>query len=459
MERETLVVVGGGLAGSEAAWQAARRGVPVILYEMRPGRCTPAHRTDRLAELVCSNSLGARPLDHALGLLKEELRRLDSLILSCAEACAVPAGEALAVDRNAFAELVTSRIEQHPSIELRRQEVTRLPEAPVIVASGPLTSESLAEQLVELTGQDNLHFFDAMAPIVEVDSINFGVAFRASRFGHSAQGNGDYINCPMTQDEYDAFVDALLAAETIPLRDFEREGGRHFFEACLPIEVLAARHHLALAYGPLRPVGLRDPRTGRRPFAVVQLRQDNLAATLYNMVGFQTNLRWSEQRRVFRMIPGLEAAEFARYGQMHRNTFINAPQLLDATLQLRLTPGKRSAPVWVAGQLCGTEGYLGSAMSGLAAGLNAACLLKGQPPVIFPPTTMTGALLHYISHAEAKHFQPMKANFGLLPPLEQHIPSRRERYLAYARRALTDLQDIVADFGLAGSCQAKGTIR
>lgn len=451
---ETLTIIGGGLAGSEAAWQAARRGVRVVLYEMRPGRSTPAHRTDRLAELVCSNSLGARPVDHALGLLKEELRQLGSLILSCAEACAVPAGEALAVDRDAFADLVTARIEQHPGIELRRQEVTRLPEGSLIIASGPLTSEALTEQLVELTGQDNLYFFDAMAPIVEADSINFDVAFRASRFGHSAQDSGDYINCPMSQAEYDAFLDALLAAETIPLRDFEREAGR-FFEACLPIEVLAARHRLALAYGPLRPVGLRDPRTGRRPFAVVQLRQDNLAATLYNMVGFQTNLRWSEQRRVFRMIPGLEAAEFVRYGQMHRNTFINAPQLLDATLQLRLTPGRRSAPIWIAGQLCGTEGYLGSTMSGLVAGLNAARFLQGQPPVIFPPTTMTGALLHYVSHAEVKHFQPMKANFGLLPPLERHIPARRERYLAYARRALADLQDTIDRFDSVVSCAGK----
>jgi methylenetetrahydrofolate--tRNA-(uracil-5-)-methyltransferase len=456
-----LTVIGGGLAGSEAAWQAAQRGIRVTLYEMRPARNTPAHVTDRLAELVCSNSLGARSLDRALGLLKEEMKRLGSLVVACAEAATVPAGGALAVDRAAFAEAVTARVTGHPNITLRRQEVTRLPAGPTIIASGPLTSDALAAEIVALTGQDRLAFFDAIAPIVEADSINMNIAFQASRYERGEQDEGDYLNCPMTEGEYRAFVEALLAAETIPLRDFESQDKR-FFEACLPVEVLGARGGEALAFGPLRPVGLIDPHTGRRPYAVVQLRQDNLAATLYNMVGFQTNLRWGEQQRVFRMIPGLEDAEFLRYGQMHRNTFINSPALLDATLRLRplTSPGPRGAPVpapqvqvagagnlqpptWFAGQITGTEGYVGSAMGGLVAGLNAARTLRGRPPLAFPPTTMIGALLHYISHAEPKGFQPMKANFGLLPPLEKRVRRKAERYQAYARRALADLQTVV----------------
>jgi methylenetetrahydrofolate--tRNA-(uracil-5-)-methyltransferase len=444
-----LTVIGGGLAGSEAAWQAAQRGVQVTLYEMRPVRTTPAHVTDRLAELVCSNSLGARSLDRALGLLKEEMKRLGSLIVACAEAAAVPAGGALAVDRTIFAEAVTARVADHPSITVRRQEVTRLPDGPTIIASGPLTSDALAAEIVALTGQARLAFFDAIAPIVEADSIDMGIAFQASRYERGEQDEGDYLNCPMTVDEYHAFVNALLAAETIPLRDFESQD-RRFFEACLPVEVLGARGGEALAFGPLRPVGLVDPHTGRRPYAVVQLRQDNLAATLYNMVGFQTNLRWGEQQRVFRMIPGLANAEFLRYGQMHRNTFINSPTLLDATLRLQpltsnLQPPTSNfhPPIWFAGQITGTEGYVGSAMSGLVAGLNAARTLHGQPPLAFPPTTMIGALLHYISHAEPKDFQPMKANFGLLPPLDKRVRRKPDRYQAYAQRALADLQTVV----------------
>ncbi len=444
-----LTVIGGGLAGSEAAWQAAERGVRVTLYEMRPIRRTPAHVSDRLAELVCSNSMGARPIDRAMGLLKEEMRRLGSLIIACAEAAAVPAGGALAVDRETFAERVTTWIAEHPNIELRRQEVTRIPDGPVIIATGPLTSDALAEEIVALTGQGRLYFFDAMAPIVEAESINMEIAFRASRYGRGEQDGGDYINCPMTEGEYNAFVDALLSAEVIPLRDFEREDKR-FFEACLPVEVLAARGREALAFGPLRPVGLTDPRTGRRPHAVVQLRQDNLAATLYNMVGFQTNLRWEEQKRVFRMIPGLENAEFVRYGQMHRNTFINSPTLLDATLRLRSPASSRQSPIWFAGQITGTEGYVGSAMGGLVAGINAVRFLRGQPPLVFPPTTMIGALLHYISHADPKDFQPMKANFGLMPPLEKRVRRKRDRYQAYARRALTDLQPILDELEATG---------
>ncbi len=463
MMNSELTIIGGGLAGSEAAWQAAERGVQVTLYEMRPIRNTPAHVSDRLAELVCSNSMGARSVDRAMGLLKEEMRRLGSLIIACAEAAAVPAGAALAVDREVFAEAVTAHIAQHPNIELRRQEVTHIPDGPVIIATGPLTADALANEIVALTGEDHLSFFDAMAPIVEAESINMDVAFRASRYGRGEQNEGDYINCPMTKEEYDAFVDALLTAEVIPLRDFEREDQR-FFEACLPIEVLAARGRDALAFGPLRPVGLTDPRTGCRPNAVVQLRQDNLVATLHNIVGFQTNLRWGEQKRVFRMIPGLENAEFMRYGQMHRNTFINSPILLDETLRYqgdrksgnrgfresgnednRMTPDSLAPdflirPLWFAGQVTGTEGYVGSAMGGLVAGLNAVRFLRGQAPLVFPETTMIGALLRYISHADPKDFQPMKANFGLMPPLEKRVRRKQERYQAYARRALASLE-------------------
>jgi methylenetetrahydrofolate--tRNA-(uracil-5-)-methyltransferase len=376
--------------------------------------------------------------------LKEEMKRLGSLVVACAEAAAVPAGGALAVDRVVFAEAVTARVTAHPNITLRRQEVTRLPDGPTIIASGPLTSDALAAEIVALTGQDRLAFFDAIAPIVEVDSVNMDVAFQASRYERGEQDEGDYLNCPMTEEQYRAFVDALLAAETIPLRDFESRDKR-FFEACLPVEVLGARGSAALAFGPLRPVGLIDPHTGRRPYAVVQLRQDNLAATLYNMVGFQTNLRWGEQQRVFRMIPGLENAEFLRYGQMHRNTFINSPALLDATLRLQPPISNLQAATWFAGQITGTEGYVGSAMSGLVAGLNAARILRGRPPLAFPPTTMIGALLHYISHAEPKDFQPMKANFGLLPSLEKRVRHKVERYQAYARRALADLEVVVND--------------
>jgi methylenetetrahydrofolate--tRNA-(uracil-5-)-methyltransferase len=465
MMSSELTIIGGGLAGSEAAWQAAERGVHVALYEMRPTRNTPAHVSGRLAELVCSNSMGAHSVDRAMGLLKEEMRRLGSLIIACAEAAAVPAGAALAVDREIFAEAVTAHITQHPGIELRRQEVTHIPEGPAIIATGPLTSDALTKEIVALTGEDHLSFFDAMAPIVEAESINMDVAFRASRYGRGEQEEGDYINCPMTEEEYSAFVAALLTAEVIPLRDFEREDQR-FFEACLPLEVLAARGRDALAFGPLRPVGLTDPRAGRRPYAVVQLRQDNLAATLYNIVGFQTNLRWGEQKRVFRMIPGLENAEFMRYGQMHRNTFINSPALLDETLRYqgnrqsgnrgiresgngdnRMDPDSLISPLWFAGQVTGTEGYVGSAMGGLVAGLNAGRFLQGQPPLVFPETTMIGCLLHYISHAAPKDFQPMKANFGLMPPLEKKVHRKQERYQAYARRALASLQLVINELG------------
>ncbi len=428
-----LTVIGGGLAGCEAAWQAAERGIEVTLYEMRPHRNTPAHHTAMLAELVCSNSLGSNLVDRAPGLLKAELRQLGSLIISVADNTALPAGGALAVDREAFSLQITEKIENHPRITVRRHEITALPtEGATIVATGPLTGDALAADIARLAGQAHLFFYDAMAPIVSAESIDMSKAFRASRYGRGEAEGGDYINCPLTEAEYDRFVEALLAAERIPLRDFEQQNER-FFEACLPVEVIAARGHKALAFGPLKPVGLINPHTGERPYAVVQLRQDNAAATLYNMVGFQTNLRWSEQARVFRLIPGLEKAEFIRYGQMHRNTYLNSPALLAPTLAF-----KTRDMLWFAGQITGTEGYVGSTASGLIAGLNAARTLHGQPPVVPPPTTMIGALLRYITTPQ-RDFQPMKANMGLLPPLSQRVRAKRNRFAALAERALQDL--------------------
>ena len=431
----SIIVVGGGLAGSEAAWQAAERGLEVILYEMRPKLMTPAHLSEQLAELVCSNSLGSNLVDRAPGLLKEELRRLGSMAMACADATAVPAGGALAVDRDAFAGMVTDRISAHPRITLRREEVRAIPQhCPVVLATGPLTSPDLASVLASLTGSEHLYFYDAMAPIVTAESVDMSVAFRASRYGQEGDA-GDYLNCPMDKTEYEHFVKALQDAETLPLRDFEREDPR-FFEACLPVEVLAGRGLKALAFGPLKPVGLTDPRTGRRPYAVVQLRQDNQAATLYNLVGFQTNLRWGEQERVFRLIPGLERADFVRLGQMHRNTYINSPTLLRPSMQFRYRED-----LFFAGQVTGTEGYIGSVASGLVAGINLARYLTGQPLITFPPTTMVGALCHYVCNAKPDGFQPMKANFGLLPPLEPPVRRKRERYAAYARRSLLDLEE------------------
>ncbi len=435
MTSADLIVIGGGLAGSEAAWQAAERGLRVALYEMRPHRMTPAHTGDRLAELVCSNSLGSDVPGRASGLLKEELRRLGSLLIRLADEHRLPAGSALAVDREGFAEAVTQAITTHPRMTLIRQEVTEIPpEGPVIIASGPLTSNALAEAIVRRTDSAALSFYDAIAPIVEVDSIDFTVAFRASRYGRGEEEGGDYINCPMTREEYERFVEALLAAERIPLRDFEQQDP-HFFEACLPVEVLAARGKDALAFGPLRPVGLRDPRTGRRPYAVVQLRQDNAAGTLYNLVGFQTNLKYGEQDRVLRLIPGLEQARFVRYGSMHRNTYLNAPRLLLPTLQLRT-----ESRLFFAGQIAGLEGYAGNIAGGWLAGVNAARLVQGEPLLVPPPETMIGALMAYITGADAAHFQPMKANFGLLPPLEESVRGKRARGEAYAERALEVLE-------------------
>ncbi|MDO9131304.1 MAG: methylenetetrahydrofolate--tRNA-(uracil(54)-C(5))-methyltransferase (FADH(2)-oxidizing) TrmFO [Anaerolineales bacterium] len=438
-----LIVVGGGLAGSEAAWQAAQKGLHVHLYEMRPGISTGAHQTPDLAELVCSNSFGSNLPDRASGVLKDELRRLGSMLLECAQATAIPAGSALAVDRGGFSRLVSERITSHPRIEVHRQEVTDIPRAPAIIASGPLTSENLSKAVAELTGEEHLHFYDAIAPILTLESINLEVAFRASRYGKGEQDTGDYINCPFTQAEYESFVEALISAERIQLRDFEREveagvkaGAHRFFEGCLPVEILARRGHAALAFGPMRPVGLTDPHQAKRPYAVVQLRQDNLAGSLYNLVGFQTNLTFPEQRRVLRMIPGLEKAEFVRYGQMHRNTFIAAPRVLLPSLQFR---GR--ADLFFAGQITGVEGYIGNIATGLLAGWNMARLLQGQAPVTLPVTTMLGALCHYITHADLADFQPMKANFGILPPLDSGKRlNKRERAAAHAQRALDDLE-------------------
>jgi len=448
---EELTIIGGGLAGSEAAWQAAERGVPVCLYEMRPARNTEAHVSDDLAELVCSNSLGSDVVDRPSGLLKAELRRMGSLLLACADDTAVPAGSALAVDREAFAVRVTERLRAHPNVRIVCEEVTELPAGPTVIASGPLTSEALSSELARLSGEAHLFFFDAISPIVAADSVDMDVAFRQSRWDHGDEAAGDYINCPLNRDEYEAFVDALLAAERIPLKSFERAiekgvkaGVHRFFEGCLPIEIIASRGRDALAYGPLRPVGLTDPRTGRRPHACVQLRQDNLAATLYNLVGFQTNLKFSEQKHVFGLVPGLANAQWERYGQMHRNTFLSAPRLLEPTLQFR-----ERADLFCAGQLTGIEGYAGNVASGLLAGWNAARVLRDEAPITLPNDTMLGALCHYVSHADVRDFQPMKSNMGLLPALpppegRRRKWNKRERQEMHVKRALESLDHFLS---------------
>lgn len=442
-----LTIIGGGLAGSEAALQAVRRGLRVRLYEMRPATPTGAHLGSDFAELVCSNSLGSNLPDRASGVLKNELRTLGSNLLECAEATAIPAGAALAVDRDAFARMVTQKIENEPNIEVIREEIGEIPATPVIVASGPLTSDRLSKSIAALSGdEEHLFFFDAIAPIVRAESIDMNIAFRASRYDKGEQDEGDYINCPFTREQYYAFVNALKSAERIELRSFEQaiESGvkaGQFFEGCLPVEIIAARGDDALAYGPMRPVGLKDPLTGKRPYAVVQLRQDNLAGSLYNLVGFQTNLKFPEQRRVLRMIPGLEHAEFERYGQMHRNTFIASPKLLRPTLQ-HITRDD----LFFAGQITGVEGYMGNIATGLLAGVNAARLLHDEIPLTLPRETMLGALCHYVTHADMKDFQPMKANFGILPPLETDDGKKvgkRERGRYYADRAQKTLQDFL----------------
>ncbi|GAB2721838.1 FADH(2)-oxidizing methylenetetrahydrofolate--tRNA-(uracil(54)-C(5))-methyltransferase TrmFO [Paenibacillus thermoaerophilus] len=428
-----VTVIGAGLAGSEAAWQIARQGVPVVLYEMRPVRKTPAHISDKFAELVCSNSLRSNSLTNAVGVLKEEMRRLDSLIMASADAHAVPAGGALAVDRDGFSGAVTSALERHPLVEIRREELSELPaEGIVVVATGPLTSPALSERLKELTGQDYLYFYDAAAPIVEKDSIDMSKVYLASRYG---KGDAAYLNCPMTEEEFNVFYEAIITAETAPLKEFEKE---IYFEGCMPIEVMMKRGKQTALFGPMKPVGLVNPHTGELPYAVVQLRQDNAAGTLYNLVGFQTHLKWGEQKRVFSLIPGLENAEFVRYGVMHRNTFINSPALLKPTYQFR-----KLDRLFFAGQMTGVEGYVESAASGLIAGINAGRIARGLDPVVLPPETAMGSMARYITTADPANFQPMNANFGLMPPLDEKIKNKKLRYEKLAERAISTIQNFL----------------
>lgn len=429
----TIHIIGAGLAGCEAAWQLTRRGIPVILHEMRPGKSDPAHHTALFSELVCSNSLRANNIENAVGLLKEEMRRLDSLILAAADAHQVPAGGALAVDREGFAQAVTAAIRENPLVTLVEEEVTDYsrfaPEDYVITASGPLTSGALSEAIQQLVKKDYFHFFDAAAPIVTVDSLDQEKVYKASRYD---KGEAAYYNCPFTKEEYIRFWLELCRAETAPVKDFEH----NVFEACMPIEEMALRGEDTMRFGPLKPVGLPDPRTGEDPYAVVQLRQDNGAGTLYNIVGFQTHLKWPEQKRVFRMIPGLENAEFVRYGVMHKNSYLNSPLLLNPDYSLRERPH-----FYFAGQMTGVEGYVESAASGLAAGIYAARAMAGKPPVLFPRETAIGALSHYISNPEVKHFQPMNINFGLIAPWDgPRIRGKKEKNAAIAARSLKFLE-------------------
>ena len=432
----SVTVIGAGLAGCEAAWAVAQQGIPVTLWEMKPEKYTPAHRSAGFAELVCSNSLKARRLESAAGLLKEEMRRLGSLCVPIAYNCAVPAGGALAVDRDAFSAMVTERIHNHPLITVCRGEVTTIPEDDVvIVATGPLTSDAMADKIAELCG-GGLHFYDAAAPIVTADSVDMNSAFRASRYDREESGEGDYINCPLNKEEYEAFHQALITAESAPLHEFDK---LTVYEGCMPIEVLAKRGSDSIRFGPMKPVGLRDPHTGHRPWAVVQLRAENSAGTLYNLVGFQTNLKFPEQKRVFGMIPALKNAEFMRYGVMHRNTFLNGPELLDASFRMKNRPN-----LLFAGQMTGVEGYMESAASGILAGINACRMVRGQEPFVLPIDTMMGALAAHVSTPNAD-YQPMGANFGILPSLETHIRDKKQRYGALAARALASLDKKIED--------------
>ncbi len=427
-----ITVVGGGLAGCEAAWQAARQGVRVTLFEMKPHRFSPAHESEFLGELVCSNSLRSNAPDSAVGLLKEEMRRLSSLILRSAEATAVPAGKALAVDREKFAAFISREMEENEFITVVREEVVDIPsseEVPVVLATGPLTSEALTEKLIQLTGERHLAFYDAIAPIVTAESLDMDIIYRKSRW---EDGPGDYLNCPMDREQYLHFIGLLAEAETVPLKSFEET---KYFEGCLPIEVMLSRGENTLRFGPMKPVGLENPRTGETPYAVVQLRAENLDQTMYNLVGFQTKLTWPEQKRVFRTIPGLEQAEFVRLGSIHRNTFICAPALLDGTLQVKKRPG-----LFLAGQLSGVEGYVESAAMGLLAGINAARLSRGLEPLIPPEVTAHGALIRHLTMSDPNHFQPSNVNFGLFPPLGRKI-RKRERGAHRARLALEALRE------------------
>lgn len=425
--KKRATVIGAGLAGCEAAWQLARRGIPVTLVEMKPHVFSPAHHSAGFAELVCSNSLRSDRLTNAVGLLKEEMRQLGSLILRVADATRVPAGGALAVDREAFSAGVTREMEAHPLIEIVREEAVFLPQENAVIATGPLTHGALAGQIAALPGLQTLHFYDAAAPIVSGESLNMDKVFRQSRYGRG----DDYLNCPLNREEYEAFYHALLTAEKAEVHGFD---GTQVFEGCMPIEVMAARGEMVMAFGPMKPVGLIDPRTGREPYAAVQLRAENAAGTLYNLVGFQTRLKWGEQRRVFSMIPGLENAEFLRYGVMHRNTFLHAPGFLDSSYQMIGRPG-----LYFAGQMTGVEGYVESASSGLVAGISLARQMLGLPPVDFTDLTAIGSLAHHVAHATGD-FQPMNANFGLIAPLDAHIRNKQERYGAIAARALNVIE-------------------
>jgi methylenetetrahydrofolate--tRNA-(uracil-5-)-methyltransferase len=463
-------IVGGGLAGSEAAWQAASRGVRVTLYEMRPVRPTPVHKTDRLAELVCSNSFRGDKLDNAVGLLKEEMRRLGSLVMRAAEASRVPAGAALAVDRDRFADIVTGMLNGHPLITIVREEVPSIPassgDEPVIIATGPLTSDALSADLAAIVGQGHLYFYDAISPIVLAETIDMSKVFRQSRWDRSLRssdvarpfqggdpgdpervalqpacglddGQGDYLNCPLTREEYERFLDALGTAESATVHDFDKE---RFFEGCLPIEVMAHRGRDTLRFGPMKPVGLVDPRTGREPYAAVQLRQDNLAGDHFSLVGFQTQVKWGDQARVLRLIPGLENAEFVRFGMVHRNTYVNGPTILAETWQVRRRPS-----LFFAGQMSGVEGYVESAASGLLAGLNAAAMANGEPVVALPRTTAIGALAYYVSHANPAHYEPSNITFGIIQPLDKAPKGKKLRNEALSARALADLQTWIND--------------
>lgn len=426
-----VIVIGAGLAGSEAAWQIAQKGINVDLYEMRPKVSTPAHHSENFAELVCSNSLRGAGLENAVGLMKEEMRQMNSLIMEAADATKVPAGGALAVDRQGFSEYITKKIKNHPLIRVINEEVTEIPvtDDVVIIASGPLTSPALSEKIANLAGQEYLYFYDAAAPIVVKESLNMDKAYKASRYG---KGDDDYINCPMNKEEYQVFWNELVNAEKTETKDFEKA---IFFEGCMPVEEMASRGVDTLRYGPLKPVGLEHPVTGEKPYAVVQLRQDNYAASLYNIVGFQTHLKWPEQKRVFGLIPGLDTAEFVRYGVMHRNTFINSPTVLKPTLQMQ-----KNSKILFAGQMTGVEGYIESAACGLVAGINAAKITSGQEPIIYPADTAHGAMCQYITNADAKKFQPMNVNFGLLPPLSERIKDKKLKNRTIAERALASLE-------------------
>lgn len=434
MEKK-VIVIGAGLAGSEAAWQLAKRGVNVDLYEMRPKKMTPAHKTQNFAELVCSNSLRANNITNAVGLLKEEMRRLDSLIIKCADATQVPAGGALAVDRDKFSEMITETIKNHPNINVIEEEITQIPKGdiPVVVATGPLTSDALSQDIRTYTKQEGLYFYDAAAPIIEKDSIDMNKVYLKSRYD---KGEAAYLNCPMTKDEFFNFYNALITAEAAPLKEFEKE---IYFEGCMPFEEMAKRGEKTLLFGPMKPVGLEDPKTDKRPYAVVQLRQDNSEGTLYNIVGFQTHLKWGEQKRIINLIPGLENAIIVRYGVMHRNTYLNSPQLLEKTYKL-----KEEKNIYFAGQMTGVEGYVESAASGIVAALNA-LYNQEDKQIIFPTETMIGAMANYIVDNTSKNFQPMNANFGIIKPLPERIKDKKEKYERYANRSLEILENFKID--------------